>query len=64
MTTTAEPVSTHDLATAANTTVDQHWQRPGTTWKPACADCTHDGCPRLESAHQFLDRLTARALSS
>jgi hypothetical protein len=63
MTAMSDPVSTLDLVAVANRTVDEHWRRPGADWRPVCADCTHDGCPRLESAELFLARIRRRALS-
>jgi hypothetical protein len=63
MTAMCEPVSTIDLVTVANGTVDQHWQRPGESWEPVCSDCTDTGCPRLESAEVYLAQVRTRALS-
>ncbi|GAB3808089.1 hypothetical protein ACFOX0_33675 [Micromonospora zhanjiangensis] len=64
MTAMVEQVSITDLVATANATINEHWQRPGTAWRPACGDCTDDGCPRLESAHRYLDRVRARVLAS
>jgi hypothetical protein len=63
MTAMSDPVSTLDLLAVANATVNQHWQRPGQPWRPVCADCTADGCPRLESAEAWLEQLRRSALS-